>query len=1142
MKKLIAILTAIILFCSSIAYAELGGATSGWIQGATENSSLNNVFKIAGSAKTFILLDEIETGKYLIVANEDYGVHSFSADGSQVFDPQNQNNIAYWLNNGFISPDYMGEKLPDELISYALDHTWETEPGYNSSEAGSVSCKVALLSKTEFENYVYVLGTKDNLNKENQSTDEYRFWWTRSPLSTADGKSISIGFSGLSAGDDVGLQRLVRPALCVDNTFFENVKLDTQYMGGTVKTILNGLNTTYAEYTDSEKTIIADTTKNDIVLTEVTRNWTDSTYDKNYTTDKISFTLTFTNISSRVHTKYVYWQINGEYNKSQVQTVTIGANSKKSITLDLPIKNDGRYTCEVFTSSDGVNFNSYSYDVNYIEPIGTKSFDKGYCLGISGGTAYNEKLELLEAAGVWTIRQSIFWNEVESSKGKYTWTQMDNYVKKALDKGIDVIMPLGLVNSLYRTVDEDGNAVTMGSDAEIQAFVNYCIALASRYPQITRYEIWNEANANNFWPEVPNTQNYIKMLKAVSTALKSINPDIEIIVGVTSNSEENTPTTDGSYWCINWKTFIAELMAEDVQQYYDSISIHTYYNNLTRADNTSKAHIKEVTELVQSYGGFKKIYMTETGAYSGPYSYNKTEDKKAREIVRQFPIGDQYNLDGTWIYNLVNSGTDAYYSEHNYGSVTAPEAGLRPMEAYYAMKNYLLRIDGAVYLGKTTLSDDITGHLYAKEDEAFLLAYGNDDTYTYAHDFGYEVTKYDLYGNKEYSSNRIVFNGAPCYVHGISDEDVWNIFEGFVAEKLQIFSNTLSNDAHKQAVADIITSFEMAKSADDFYNIIDEIYCLGADVVNSGTDAVKTRGTMHSINQICDDITDYFGFIDGAAEVSYDEVIKAYDGFKTTIADLSYSEDMGTWNVWNYALDELKSLIDDGEANSYVEISGEGYSLDKYGRLTLYGTAQAGDIVNIKIVNPAGENEYLGAVTADSNGNYTFNYNINSGIGTYTAGVRAMSATEKTDYDISCEKSETYVSFVQKLYYGKVLKNEKLLNLAREYLFKFGTPAKGSNILVDVAWKVTESSANAKFTVKNTGDAIDGQLILAAYDEDDMLLQAKTVDHSLFKSAKTEYDDISLTFSSKPYKLKAFLWSSDGNITPISRVNEYYID
>lgn len=1140
MKKIIAILTALLILCSNTVCASLSGATSGWIQGANENSSLNNVFKIAGSTKTFTLLDKVEDDKYLIAANDDYGVRAFSSDGSQAFDINNEKNIGHWLNNEFISSDYSGEKLPEELILYALTHTWETEPGYSSSETASISCKIALLSKTEVENYVSVLGTTDNLNKEEKNTDEYRFWWTRSPLSTEGGKCISIGFTGLATGDSSTAKRLVRPAMCVDSGFFKNVKLDTLYMGSSIKEILNSLDINSAGYTDAEKTVIENAEANDIVLTRINQNWSDSTYDKNYATDDVSFDITFTNNSLEEHTKYIYWQINSSENTSPVQHSTILAGESESVTMNLPIKNDGEYLITIYISSDGINFDAYSYDICYINPISTKSINKGYAgIGLKEGVAVDERLELLESAGVWTMRQSVYWNEIEQSKGKYNWSNMDNYIKKAIDKGVEVIMPLGLINSLYRTTDDNGNTVTMGSDEEISAFVKYALALAKRYPQITKYEIWNEPNANNFWPAAPNVENYIKMLKAVSTALKSINPDIEIIVGVTSNSEENTPTEDESYWCINWKEFITDLLAEDVQSYYDAVSIHTYYNNLTRADSASKAHIKEITELVESMGGFKKIYMTETGAYSGPYSYSKTEHAKAREIVRQFAIGDQYKLDGTWVYNFVNSGTNKYNSEHNYGSVTNVEAGLRPMKAYYAVKEYLSRIDGMVYLGKTALTDKISAHLYANQEETFLLVYGSSNTYTYTYNFGYDVKKYDLYGNEISTASSMTFDGDPCYVYGISDDDLRKIFEEFLTQQLQSLSDKLSSASHKESVSAIIETLSDAQSAAEFYTIIDAICNLGEDVVTSATDSVATRAIMHCINRICDTLTDYLGFFGDAAQISYEDVVKSYEKFKDTIGDLTYNEDMGTWNIWNYALNELKTLVEDGEESVCVPISGEGYSLDKYGRLTLSGTSVAGDIIAVKILNESGEMVYVGAVTANAKGSYTLDTTIKGDNDVYTASVTPMSTGNRTDYSISFEKSEEYVSFIQKMYYGKILKNERLLDLAREYLFTFGTPAQGSTILADVSWNVTQTTSDAVVTIKNTGEETKGVLIVTAYDEKNVMIKTKSVPKTLEASKTVRCDELTLTLEEKPYKLKVFLWNEFNKLIPIIPAREW---
>lgn len=1125
-KKILTAIIAIAISFSNTVFA-LSGVTSTVLTNYNKNSKADNVFKIAGDSQSFTLIGE-KNGKYFVVANEDYGTQQFSVNGSQVFNPQEAGNIAYWLNNDFISEDYTGKRLPQQILDYIdYNHVWQTEPSGNGIE-GEVKCGISLLSQTEFVTNIDILGIKDKMNVYGKTEDEFNFWWTRSPDSLNMTKVMSIGFLGNIWSDNPTNNRLIRPAFYLDKAFFENIKLDTSYMGTAVKNVLKSFDTESAGYSYSDLEIIEDNV-NDFVYVDIDEQWSDSLYDKNYVIDKkISFNINFNNMSQRLRKASVYWQI-GE-NKSQIEKVTINDSSKESKKIVLPINRDGRYDIKLFVSFDGENYAQYSYDINYVESIDAKSTDKGYNVSPFYGAEADDVLELLNATGVNTVRASGFWNEIETAKGKYIWNSIDAHMKKAKVSGVDTLYILGLYNSLYKTLDGNGKIVVMGSDEEIQAFVNYAKEVAKRYPEITKYEIWNEPNANNFWPEVPNIDNYKKLVKAVSTALKEINPNIEIIIGVTSNSSENTPTTDGSYWCINWKEYIASLMEdEELSEYFDAVSIHKYYINRTRAD--SQTAISDIVDIVRRGGGFKKIYMTEAGGYSGPKSYNKTEDEKAREMVRQFVIGDEYQLDGTWIYELVNSGTDALYPEHNYGVVSSEKADFRPLDAYYANKYYLSQIDKSVYLGKTALNENITAHLYSRDGKAFMIAWSNsEDMYEYT--FSNEVCQYDLYGKLITESSTLSIGGSPVYIYEISDDYVNNIAKEFISTHIE----ALATDYECESFRNNAISMKTASNAEEVYDVMSEISVSASNLINSGSlTSNEARALLYDISRIYNRLSNYLAILPDAKEADFDDVKKAYEHYEATLEDLKASEGKGTSNIYQYGLSELENLSYDSDFVYNIPKQGDGYSLDKYGNLTITGNKEPGMIVNLKITNPEGSTVYVDSETADISGAYSFDYIIDGSFGEYTVNIGTTQSKE--NFSVTYENDEEYISFLQKKYYGKILKSEKLLHLSKDYLFKYSELVTGKNLLVDVTWDVNETEANARFTIKNKGNKINGKIFLVGYDEHGRLVKVANVALPIEIVEKQEFV-FELNFEEKPANIQAFLWDSN-TFQPLIKVREF---
>lgn len=96
----------------------------GKLSDALRNTPKENIFCTQSAPdKRFVLLDSDNDG-YLVLADEIYLLREFDPDGTQKFDTEDENNIAYYLNNEFLNEDY----IPSEIIKYIdFDREWKTE-------------------------------------------------------------------------------------------------------------------------------------------------------------------------------------------------------------------------------------------------------------------------------------------------------------------------------------------------------------------------------------------------------------------------------------------------------------------------------------------------------------------------------------------------------------------------------------------------------------------------------------------------------------------------------------------------------------------------------------------------------------------------------------------------------------------------------------------------------------------------------------------------------------------------------------------------------------------------------------------------------------------------------------------------------
>lgn len=213
---------------------------------AVADTPKNNLFSIEGSSLKFILLDVDEEG-FFCTTKEFYGTQPFDPNGTGKFDIEDENNIAYWLNNDFIKDggelwnnDKSDEKFifPEKVLKYVKEHDWLCEAGYSTtdySEDYIVRARLALMSVTEWKKHNDKVGYADNTNIA-------YYYWLRSvngTIAPGDAAPVMVVSSGGTA--QFGKVRNgygVRPVFYLDRSFFTDVKLDVSIMGANVKKII----------------------------------------------------------------------------------------------------------------------------------------------------------------------------------------------------------------------------------------------------------------------------------------------------------------------------------------------------------------------------------------------------------------------------------------------------------------------------------------------------------------------------------------------------------------------------------------------------------------------------------------------------------------------------------------------------------------------------------------------------------------------------------------------------------------------------------------------------------------------------------------------------------------------------------------
>ncbi|MEK4751999.1 cellulase family glycosylhydrolase [Priestia sp. FSL R5-0597] len=276
----------------------------------------------------------------------------------------------------------------------------------------------------------------------------------------------------------------------------------------------------------------------------------------------------------------------------------------------------------------------------------------GDSLGVSihRDVTENDMKNIANAGFKW-VRIDIFWERVETKKGKYDfektgYDQINNWIKKYDLKPYYI---LTYSNPLYEkqrsiTTPEGRAAFAKFADATVKHYKN----------QEGIWEIWNEPNTETFWNPQPSYENYVKLVKKTAPVIRKEDPH-SLIVGPALSGTHRTS--------LRWldKTFSYHLL-----DYIDAVSVHPYRDD---DPETVAGDYQKIKAMIQDYT-YKRIqlFAGEWGYSMAPKPNRKiSEMKQAEYYTRMMLINRWENIGLSVWYDWKNDGYDENEKEHNFG-------------------------------------------------------------------------------------------------------------------------------------------------------------------------------------------------------------------------------------------------------------------------------------------------------------------------------------------------------------------------------------------------------------------------------------------------------------------------------------------
>lgn len=312
------------------------------------------------------------------------------------------------------------------------------------------------------------------------------------------------------------------------------------------------------------------------------------------------------------------------------------------------------------------------------------------------GYATETLLEKVNEAEASWIRQDYSWQGIDNNGKLQVPDYLKDYTEKAKAEGINVLAILGFGNP------DMANATSMtmptkSNEKYFDAWEDYVrFTVSELRGSVDAYEIWNEPDTLRFNDKAATPAEYGELVIATYEIIKEVDPSAKVLAGAFLGGNAGVTAyekyDDGREYIYQFMKSMNAYKNQRGTYPFDALSVHIYPQ---MKDGEVEYEVDGsfgwfMTPLDETYYD-GDVWVTEWGFYTSSDDRALSEEKQATSIIRTAVAIDawnkEHNISGESIcYEIVDSGTDAAYSEHNYGlfdnSMTRAKQGLNALRTF----------------------------------------------------------------------------------------------------------------------------------------------------------------------------------------------------------------------------------------------------------------------------------------------------------------------------------------------------------------------------------------------------------------------------------------------------------------------------
>jgi hypothetical protein len=248
-----------------------------------------------------------------------------------------------------------------------------------------------------------------------------------------------------------------------------------------------------------------------------------------------------------------------------------------------------------------------------------------------GGADFSTEAQQIRATGASAIRISAKWNLLQpAGDTSFSWSRLDSAVAAARARGLSILMNLEGPAPVWAQKPGANPLANGNAPADPATFGAFAREVALRYSnRVSAWEVWNEPNLAHYLIP-PTADEYVPLLKAAFTGLRSAGANQQVITGGLSSLRTETRDID----------FINRMYALGAKSHFDGIGLHPYTlpypitADPRFGDGGGAAGLSAGRATMVANGdSAKSIWITEYGQPTGKTPASTTEEAQATIVT-----------------------------------------------------------------------------------------------------------------------------------------------------------------------------------------------------------------------------------------------------------------------------------------------------------------------------------------------------------------------------------------------------------------------------------------------------------------------------------------------------------------------------